>query len=78
MADHQLGALLWGVFAIPFGTCFIVFREWISERARLRYEERGIKLTSRTQSPMLMGIAGGILVVAGIAVVIGVLTGAGR
>lgn len=75
MTSGQTFAALWGPFAIVFGTCFIVFREWISARARTRRERQGLTVTPDTQSPTLMAVAGGFLVLAGIGVLVGGLTG---
>ena len=76
MPDGQLFALLWGPFAIVLGTCFIVFRERISAKARAQYVARGRKLTPSTQSPMLMAVGGSFFVVLGFVVLVGGMTGA--
>ncbi|MFE6967394.1 hypothetical protein ACFVAJ_20115 [Agromyces sp. NPDC057679] len=78
MTEGQIAALVWGLFAVPFGAMFIVKREAISAAARKQREQQGIKLTERTQSPLLMAFGGAVLICAGVAMVIASLTGALR
>ena len=76
MTEGQIVALLWGPFAVLFGTCFIVFRNQISTAARAQRARRGIELSPEAQSPLVQCVGGVVLVIAGIAVFIGGLTGA--
>lgn len=78
MTDGQIFGLLWGPFAILFGSFFIVKRDMISRLARKQREVQGIKLTPHTQSPALMAVAGVIAICAGIAVTIAASSGALR
>ncbi|GAA4267135.1 hypothetical protein [Frondihabitans peucedani] len=74
MSAH-IATLIWGPFAIVFGTCFVVFRQHISRQARAQRERRGIKIGPNTQSPAVMAIGGVILVCAGIFALVGGATG---
>jgi len=73
-SGHEF-ALLWGPFAIAFGSIFIVKRARISELARLQRRQQSIRVARRTQSPAVMATGGALLMFFGVVVLIAAITG---
>ncbi|GAA3747433.1 hypothetical protein GCM10022239_23710 [Leifsonia bigeumensis] len=75
MTEGQIVALVWGPFAMIFGTCFFFFRNQISRLARAQRVRRGYAIGPHTQSPLLMAAGGLSLVIVGALVAAGGATG---
>ncbi|WBM81033.1 hypothetical protein KIV56_07190 [Cryobacterium breve] len=67
--------MLWGPFAVLFGSCFIVFREKISRAARAQRLRQGIRLRDWEQSPRLILVAGAFAIIVGLVATVGSWSG---
>ena len=68
MTEGQWFAVLWGPYAMIFGSVLVLAREPISRFFRAQRERRGIPLTPNAQSPARTAIGGIFSFVAGAAV----------
>lgn len=71
MDAGQIFALVWAVLAIIFGAWLLTTRHRIAQITRAEREAKGTSLGTRSQTPLALGISGGLFL--GVGLVIGVM-----